>query len=81
MDAFNALGRIAYHANGLAVADVNAAFDTHDFTPTADPRYGAIPRNVARICAWAYQCTDNDGHATAAGYRRIADTFLPVLTR
>ncbi|RDI49918.1 SGNH/GDSL hydrolase family protein [Nocardia mexicana] len=81
VDLFNTWGRTVYHANGFAVADINAAFDTHDFTPITDPRYGTIPLNVARICAWTYQCTDNDGHATAAGYRRIADTFLPVLTR
>ncbi|WP_280269315.1 SGNH/GDSL hydrolase family protein [Nocardia wallacei] len=81
VDAFNTWGRTVYHANGFEVADVNAAFDTHDFTPIADPRYGTIPLNVARICAWTSQCTDNDGHATPAGYRRIADAFLPVLTR
>ncbi|MBB5911171.1 lysophospholipase L1-like esterase [Nocardia transvalensis] len=82
VDVFNAGERGVYGANGFAIADVNADFDTHDFaTVVTDPRYGTVPLNVARICAWTYQCSDNDGHATASGYRRIAETFLPVLTR
>ncbi|TDC55212.1 hypothetical protein E1281_13680 [Actinomadura sp. KC345] len=77
VDVFNAWERGVYLAGGFKVADVSATFATHDFATkvTLDP-YGTIPLNVARICAWTYQCSHDDGHATPAGYQQIADTFL-----
>ncbi|XVQ06550.1 hypothetical protein ACQP1W_28280 [Spirillospora sp. CA-255316] len=42
--------------------------------------YGTVPLNVARICAWTYQYTHDDGHATPAGYQKIADTLLAALS-
>ncbi|TDC93583.1 SGNH/GDSL hydrolase family protein [Actinomadura sp. 7K507] len=81
LEVFNTWERGVYLAGGFKVADVAAAFDSHDFATkvTVDP-YGTIPLNVARICTWTYQCSHNDGHATPAGYQRIADTFLRTLT-
>ncbi|GAA2628947.1 hypothetical protein GCM10010411_78010 [Actinomadura fulvescens] len=80
VDAFNAVQRAAAAAAGFQVADVNAAFSTHDFaTKVTLAPYGTIPLNVARICVWTSQCTHNDGHANAAGYRQIAHSFLRVL--
>jgi lysophospholipase L1-like esterase len=80
VDAFNLWEHTVYSAAGFEVADVGAAFSTHDFTTkVALPPYGTIPLNVARICAWTYQCTHDDGHATPAGYQKIADTFLAGL--
>jgi lysophospholipase L1-like esterase len=80
LDAFNLVQRAAAAVAGFRVADVNETFQTHDFGTkvTLDP-YGSIPVNVAQICAWTSQCTDNDGHATAEGYRRMAGAFRAVL--
>ncbi|MQY03343.1 SGNH/GDSL hydrolase family protein [Actinomadura macrotermitis] len=81
VDIFNTWESGVYAASGFKVADVNAAFDTHDFFTQAELKpYGTVPLNVARICAWTYQCTHNDGHATPEGYRRIAATFLRAVT-
>ncbi|HEX2314793.1 MAG TPA: SGNH/GDSL hydrolase family protein [Thermomonospora sp.] len=81
VDVFNAYESTVYGANGFKVADVSAAFSTHDFATKVElAPYGTIPLNVARICTWTYQCSDNDGHATAAGYRKIAETFLSTLS-
>ncbi|WP_019631002.1 SGNH/GDSL hydrolase family protein [Actinomadura atramentaria] len=80
VDVFNAYERFVYTINGYKVADVNEAFSTHDFTTQVDQApYGKIPLNVARICAWTYQCSDGDGHATPTGYRVIGETFAKAL--
>ncbi|MGW2307953.1 SGNH/GDSL hydrolase family protein [Actinomadura luteofluorescens] len=79
VDTFNAYEHGVYLAAGFRVADVNGAFAGHDLTEVQAPPYGAVPRAVARICAWTYQCSDDDGHATAAGYQEIANAFLRVV--
>lgn len=81
LDAFNGVQRGAALASGFKIADVNAAFATHDFsTQVMTAPYGTVPLNVARICAWTSQCAQGDGHANAAGYRRIAGAFLRVVS-
>jgi lysophospholipase L1-like esterase len=80
VDAFNAYEHAVYLAGGFRVADVNGAFAGHDLTTKATvPPYGTVPLGVARICTWTYQCSDNDGHATPAGYQQIARAFLKVI--
>ncbi|MEU9839579.1 SGNH/GDSL hydrolase family protein [Actinomadura sp. NPDC048032] len=79
VDTFNAYEHGVYLAAGFRVADVNGAFAGHDLTEVTAPPYGAVPRGVARICTWTYQCSDGDGHATAAGYQEIANAFLKVV--
>ncbi len=71
----------AYTAAGARVADVFAAFRTSDFghqTTVAD--VGTVPRNVALICQWTWQCASPprgpNQHANQAGYAVIARTFL-----
>jgi len=71
----------AYTAAGARVADVSAAFHTSDFgnqTTAAD--VGTVPRNVALICQWTWQCASAprgpNQHANRAGYAIIARTFL-----
>ncbi|WP_019632017.1 SGNH/GDSL hydrolase family protein [Actinomadura atramentaria] len=81
LDVFNAWQRAVFWVNGFEIADVDGAFATHDFTTTTDlPPYGTLPLNVARICAWTYQCSQNDGHANAEGYRQIAAAFSKALS-
>jgi lysophospholipase L1-like esterase len=71
----------AYTAADARVADVSAAFHTSDFgnqTTVAD--VGTVPRNVALICQWTWQCASPprgpNQHANQAGYAIIARTFL-----
>jgi lysophospholipase L1-like esterase len=80
---FNALLDAAYAAAGTSVADVFAAFDTSDFgDPVTVPGIGSLPRNVARICEWTWECAPPprgpNQHANPAGYRVMADAFLQV---
>ena len=70
------LGRV-YAKSGARVANVFGAFDTADFTRPAGT---SVPRNVARLCQWTWECAapprGPNQHANQAGYRVIARTFL-----
>lgn len=63
---------------GADVADVATAFRSFDTTvvPTA---FGAIPTNVATICAWTWMCAKADIHANDAGYAVLAETVVARL--
>ncbi len=79
--AFNDLLDNTYAQAGAGVADVFGAFDTTDFGhPVMVPGIGSLPRNVARICEWTWECAPRprgpNQHANPAGYRVIADAFL-----
>jgi lysophospholipase L1-like esterase len=70
-----------YTTWGVRVADVFGAFDTGNFgDPVTVPGLGTLPRNVALICQWTWQCVTPprgpNQHANQAGYGVIADTFL-----
>ncbi|MFC1415171.1 SGNH/GDSL hydrolase family protein [Streptacidiphilus cavernicola] len=67
--------------DGFAVADVSKAFSTDDFTDQVTlPGLGAVPLNVARICAWTWECTPYQNiHANTAGYGEIATVFAQTL--
>jgi len=70
------LGRV-YANSGIRVANVFGAFDTSDFTRPAGT---GVPRNVARLCQWTWQCAEPprgpNQHANRAGYQVIAREFL-----
>jgi lysophospholipase L1-like esterase len=73
-----------YRAAGLPVADVEGAFATTDFeTEVEMARVGRVPINVARACEWTWGGTPPplgpDRHATAGGYRAIAEAFAREL--
>jgi len=79
--AYNGLLDDAYSRVGVAVAAVFGAFDTADFgDPTNVPGIGALPRNVALICEWTWECAPPprgpNQHANPAGYRVIANAVL-----
>ena len=79
--AYDDLLRHAYGQEGITVADVFGAFDTADFGhAVAVPGIGPVPRNVARICQWTWECAPPprgpNQHANTAGYRVIADAIL-----
>ena len=79
--AYNGLLDGAYTRAGIAVADVFGAFDTADFgDPMTVPGIGTLPRNVALICRWTWECAPPprgpNQHANPAGYRVIAGAVL-----
>jgi lysophospholipase L1-like esterase len=78
---YNDLLDRVYAQSGVRVANVFGAFETSDFgNRTAVPGVGTVPRNVARICQWTWECTSPprgpNQHANQAGYGVIAQAFL-----
>src|SRR6476661_7809600 len=63
--------------SGVRVANVFGAFETSDFTRPAGT---SVPRNVARLCQWTWECAapprGPNQHANQAGYQVIARAFL-----
>jgi lysophospholipase L1-like esterase len=79
--AYDDLLKRAYGQAGITVANVFGAFETTNFgDPVTVPGVGSVPRNVARICQWTWECAPPprgpNQHANAAGYRVIADAIL-----
>jgi lysophospholipase L1-like esterase len=70
-----------YTAHRVRVADVFGAFHTADFGQQVTvPGFGRLPRNVAAICQWTWECAapprGPNVHANQAGYQVIAHAFL-----
>jgi lysophospholipase L1-like esterase len=79
--AYDDLLKRAYGQAGITVANVFGAFETTNFgDPVTVPGVGSVPRNVARICQWTWECAPPprgpNQHANAAGYRVIAGAIL-----
>jgi lysophospholipase L1-like esterase len=79
-DGYNHLLTHVYQANGVRVADVFSAFHTASFSPSVSvPRFGSLPRNVAAICQWTWECTAGPRgpniHPNRSGYQVIAHAF------
>ena len=77
---YNALLTRTYQAFGVRVADVSAVFQSADFGQQVSlPGYGALPRNVAAICKWTWECAapprGPNEHPNQAGYAVIARAF------
>jgi len=80
-DGYNTLLAKVYRAHGVRVANVFSAFHTSDFgADVTVPGYGSLPRNVAAICQWTWECAaaprGPNEHANQTGYRVIARAFL-----
>jgi lysophospholipase L1-like esterase len=80
-DGYNSLLMNAYAQVNIPVADVFGAFDTTNFgDQEAVPGVGTLPRNVALICRWTWECAPPprgpNQHANQAGYAVIANAFL-----
>jgi lysophospholipase L1-like esterase len=75
---FNDLLEAIYAAAGDPVADVETAFASTDTTLV-----DGVPRDVARLCAWTWNCATPphgpDIHPNDAGYAAIALAFAQVL--
>ncbi len=79
--AYDDLLKRAYGQAGITVANVFGAFETTNFgDPVTVPGIGSVPRNVARICQWTWECAPPprgpNQHANTAGYRVIAGAIL-----
>jgi lysophospholipase L1-like esterase len=77
---FNAVLTKTYQAFGVRVANVSALFQSGDFgQQESRPGYGALPRNVAAICSWTWECAPPprgpNEHPNQAGYAVIARAF------
>ena len=78
---YNDLLENAYAKSDVRVADVFGAFQTSDFSGHVTvPGVGTVPRNVALICQWTWECASPprgpNQHANQAGYGVIARAFL-----
>jgi lysophospholipase L1-like esterase len=78
---YNGLLTRAYAQAGIGEADVFGAFATTDFGHQVTvPGMGTLPRNVALICEWTWECAPPprgpNQHANQAGYRVIANEIL-----
>jgi lysophospholipase L1-like esterase len=78
---YNDLLDNAYAKSDVRVANVFGAFQTSDFSGHVTvPGVGTVPRNVALICQWTWECASPprgpNQHANQAGYGAIARAFL-----
>ena len=78
---YNHMLAAVYEAFGARVADVFGAFHSADFAGRVTlPAGGTVPRNVAAICQWTWECAPPprgpNVHARPAGYAAIARAFL-----
>jgi lysophospholipase L1-like esterase len=78
---YNDLLDRAYAKSDVRVANVFGVFETSDFSGhVAVPGVGTVPRNVALICQWTWECASPprgpNQHANQAGYAVIARAFL-----
>jgi lysophospholipase L1-like esterase len=84
--AYNGLLGKAYAQADVDVANVFGTFDTTDFgDPMTVPGIGTLPRNVALICEWTWECAPPprgpNQHANPAGYQVIASAVLKAAGR
>jgi lysophospholipase L1-like esterase len=74
-----------YLSAGVLVANVPALFDTEITTRVASSVGGAIPENVAQVCAMTWMCYaapfGPDDHPNDAGYSLIAQAIAAVLPK
>jgi lysophospholipase L1-like esterase len=78
---YNDVLKQVYTTSGARVANVFGAFDSSNFGDQVTvPGIGKVPRNVAMICQWTWECAapprGPNQHANNTGYGVIARTFL-----
>jgi lysophospholipase L1-like esterase len=78
VQAFNQQLTAIYSQFKAPVADVFTPFHTADLKhKVVLPAFGVVPRNVAYICSYTWECTPfQDEHANRVGYAVIATAFL-----
>jgi lysophospholipase L1-like esterase len=76
---FNELLVQIYAAAGFKTADVSKAFDNDNLALTGSYLGITVPQNVANLCNWTLQCSNNDVHANNTGHLKIANAFTAVI--
>lgn len=82
---YNSVLDEVYRSDGIPVADVYDAFHTASFSPDVTvPGLGRLPRNVAAVCQWTWECAPPprgpNQHPNRAGYQAITRAFLAALS-
>jgi lysophospholipase L1-like esterase len=77
--AFNAQLTQVYAAAGFPTADVSTVFDNDNLALTGTYASQTVPQNVANLCNWTLQCSNNDVHANDIGHGKIANAFAAVI--
>ena len=72
---FNAQLSQIYATAGFPTADVATKFDNDNLALTGSYNNVTVPQNVANLCNWTLQCSNNDVHANNTGHGKIADAF------
>jgi lysophospholipase L1-like esterase len=75
-----------YEKLGVLIADVFTSFDTTDDTQFVNvPGHGKLPKDVALICKWTYECAPHpvgpNEHGTTQGYGAMSSTFQATLRK
>jgi lysophospholipase L1-like esterase len=76
---FNDLLVQIYAAAGFKTADVSKAFDNDNLALTGSYNGVTVPQNVANLCSWTLQCSNNNVHANNTGHLKIANAFTAVI--
>ncbi len=76
---FNDLLVQIYAAAGFKTADVSKAFDNDNLALTGSYLGVTVPQNVANLCNWTLQCSNNNVHANNTGHLKIANAFTAVI--
>ena len=61
------------------VAEVATRFDTTDFGSAPTSTGLALPKNVARVCAWTWMCSARNIHPDNLGHAQLAEAFDTVI--
>lgn len=77
--AFNEAETTEYKAYSVQAADVATAFQSANLLPVMYDNQ-PVPTNVVQICNLTWMCMHGNIHANTAGYQRIADTLVPLVS-
>lgn len=85
MNQMDAALQQVYNESHVPMANVALGFASANRSPTTTANHGALPKNVAEVCAGTWMCTPPpfgpDDHPNNAGYSIIARAIIAKLPR